>query len=183
MDLTFPLLSQTEGFFFHREKARSIPTGPSFLRNPGRAGLYGTPSRRQPGLKNGVKKQKLHDKNIISLEEIFKIVPKIPQQMSKTFPTTPSGHLSGGAEFGSSLASSLGSLVSENEWDFPGLSAGQEDFPAGRCVVPCVLLISQLPGADIPWQKLLDPCPPQVPPSCPGRAAAVAAPSRGNSRS
>lgn len=47
------------------------------------------PNRRQPAFKNGVKKQKLHNKSILNLEEIFKTGPKMPQQMSRTSPTTP----------------------------------------------------------------------------------------------
>lgn len=117
MDLTLPLLSQTEPSF-HGEKSKEHLPRAIILRDPGRAGLCGalwdrlggTPNRRQPAFKNGVCKQKLHNKDILNLEEIFKIVPKIPQQTSRTFPTTPPGWLSSGAGFGSSLVSSLRSL-------------------------------------------------------------------------
>lgn len=134
------------------------------------------PNRRQPAFKNGVKKQKLHNKNILILEEIFKTGPKMPQQMSRTSPTTPSGWLS--MELGlAAVWFPLSGLypITENEWDFPGLPAGQgseSSCPAGRCAPASarVLLVSQLPGHSLaqanrpclPWEQV-GPCQSQDP--------------------
>lgn len=104
MDLTLPLFPKQNHLSRGSRalKARSISTGPSFHRECKESwagwrsvldlwdGVNGTPNRRRPGFTNGVKKQKLHDKNILNWEEIFKILPELPQQTIRTLPPTPS---------------------------------------------------------------------------------------------
>lgn len=85
--------------------------------------------------------------------------------MSRSSPTAPSGWSPSGAGLGTTLVSSLRSLSSENEWDFPGLSIWTIEI----CSLPVAFLLSQLLeqwlGCNpcFPLEQLLDPCGSQLP--------------------